>query len=465
LITSCRPKHYKTLILIDFQSVMKTILSTLLATLRDNMSKKTDTKHLKLRGNIWWYQRRVPKHLVNHYPDQTFIQISLETGDIRLARQKRDVLNGELEKKSLTTLPSNEGQKFRELVRDMERSRKHYPKEWDLGIYPERLLEQGRTLELEAYMTVNGARDFSDKYKIRFTEAYSLWKVDWGKGKTAETLQKTEASISDFNKYCFKQFDWLQDPDVALDDISKKMVYQYIRHLEKTYKKATVQAKISRLKVIWQFAETVEEVSGDNPFAGHKYSSEEERLTEKREPFSAEEMVKIRSYEWEKPVYKLLVDLGIYSGCRISELCNLKKKHVVVDDGIIAINIEKGKTKAATRTVPLPDAIGARLLGHIETKEDDDFVIGIESKTASRTFSNFKVKHVTDNKLKGFHSLRHMYITAMERAGVEENVTAQIVGHERGKTMSYGYYSKGHELKTLKQAIDKAINYLLPYRI
>ena len=117
--------------------------------------------------------------------------------------------------------------------------------------------------------------------------------------------------------------------------------------------------------------------------------------------------------------------------------------------------------------------------------EEDDLVIGIGSKTASRTFSSFKTKHVTKNKLKGFHSFRHMYITAMERAGIEENVTAQIVGHERGKTMyitameragieenitaqivghergktmSYGYYSKGHDLIQLKQAIDKAIN-------
>ncbi len=92
---------------------------------------------------------------------------------------------------------------------------------------------------------------------------------------------------------------------------------------------------------------------------------------------------------------------------------------------------------------------------HIENKEDDDFVIGIGSKTASRTFSNFKTKHVTTDGLKTFHSFRHMYITAMERAGVEENITAQIVGHERGKTMSYGYYSKGHELKKLKDAMDK----------
>ena len=78
---------------------METTLSTLLATSRNYVSKKTDTKHLKLRGNIWWYQRRVPKHLTNQYPNQSFIQASLDTADVRQARRKRDILNGELEER------------------------------------------------------------------------------------------------------------------------------------------------------------------------------------------------------------------------------------------------------------------------------------------------------------------------------------------------------------------------------
>ena len=457
MITSCRANYHAELIPIDFQLVMETILSTLLTTLRNDMSKKTDTKHLKLRGNIWWYQRRVPKHLINHYPDQSFIQVSLDTGDIRETRRKRDILNGELESKALRTTVSTESQRFRELVREMKRDRKNHPDVWDLAIYPEELRKQGRTLELEAYMTANGARDFSSKYKMRISEAAKMWKEDWGKDKTVDTLNKVDKAVTDFNRFCFKRFDWIDQADIALDDISKKMVYQYIKHLEQSYKKATVQAKVSRLKVVWQFAETMEEVQGANPFSGHKYSSAEEHQTEKREPFTTDEVKLIRSHNWEKPVYKLLVELGIYSGCRISELCNLRKRHVVVDEGIVAINIEKGKTKAATRTVPLPDFIGEQLLKHIERKQEDDLVIGIGSKTASRTFSSFKTKHVTKNKLKGFHSFRHMYITAMERAGIEENITAQIVGHERGKTMSYGYYSKGFELVRLKKAVDLAI--------
>ncbi len=108
---------------------MKTILSTLLATLRNDMSKKTDTKYLKLRGNIWWYQRRIPKHLTNHYPDQSFIQVSLDTADIRQARRKRDIVNGELESKAYRATASSDGHRFRELLREMERDKKNHPDE------------------------------------------------------------------------------------------------------------------------------------------------------------------------------------------------------------------------------------------------------------------------------------------------------------------------------------------------
>lgn len=427
MITSCRANYHAALIPIDFQLAMETILSTLLATLRNDMSKKTDTKHLKLRGNIWWYQSRIPKHLINQYPDQSFIQVSLETVDISEARKKRNVINGELESKCLRATTSTDGQRFRELVREME---------------------------LKAYMTVNGARDFSRKYRLTLMDGYKMWLDDVGQDKTEEHRQKIEKAIKDFGKFCFKNYGWIDSPSLAIENIDRKMVYAFIKHLGKSYKKTTVQGTISRINTIWVYLNKIDEVKGNNPFLDHIYSSAEEAQSEKQEPFTKEEVKVIRAYKWEKPVYSLLVDLGIYTGCRISELCNFKKKHVVVDEGIVAINIEKGKTKAATRTVPLPDFMGNRLLEHIERKQEEDYVIGLSSKTASRTFSNFKTRHVTNNNLKSFHSFRHMYITAMERAGVEENVTAQIVGHERGKTMSYGYYSKGHELRKLSESVN-----------
>lgn len=116
------------------------------------------------------------------------------------------------------------------------------------------------------------------------------------------------------------------------------------------------------------------------------------------------------------------MDLGIYLGCCISELCNLKKKYVVVDDGIIVINIERGKIKVVICIVFLFDVIGERLLVYIENKEDDDFVIGIGSKIVSWMFFNFKIKYVIIDGFKIFYLFRYMYIIVMECVGVEENI-------------------------------------------
>nr|WP_252728980.1 phage integrase SAM-like domain-containing protein [Aliiglaciecola lipolytica] len=272
------------------------------------------------------------------------INTSLDTGDIREAKKKRDVLNGQLEDKSLRSTTYTEGQRFRELVKEMQRDRKFHPSDWDNGIYPEALEARGANLELQAYMTVNGKRDYSLQYRLRLSEAVQMWKEDWGSNKTEETLKKVEKSASEFSKYCFKTFDYLDQADIALEDITRKVVYSFIKHMGKSYKKATIQATISRLKMVWEYAETMEEVEGNNPFVGHKYSDAEEDQTDKRIPFTNEEISLIRSHTWEKPVYSLLVELGIFTGCRISELCNIKKKHVIQEGGVTALYIEKGKT-------------------------------------------------------------------------------------------------------------------------
>ena len=47
-------------------------------------------QYLRLRGDIWYYVRRVPK-AVRHVDDRTLIYRSLDTDSRRLARQRRDV--------------------------------------------------------------------------------------------------------------------------------------------------------------------------------------------------------------------------------------------------------------------------------------------------------------------------------------------------------------------------------------
>lgn len=56
-----------------------------------------------------------------------------------------------------------------------------------------------------------------------------------------------------------------------------------------------------------------------------------------------------------------------------------------------------------------------------------------------------------------FHSIRKTVATQLENAGVPENVSTDILGHEK-KTMTYGLYSGGSSLKVKAEALEK-VNY------
>ena len=51
-----------------------------------------------------------------------------------------------------------------------------------------------------------------------------------------------------------------------------------------------------------------------------------------------------------------------------------------------------------------------------------------------------------------FHSFRKSVATQFETAGVPENVTARVLGHEIN-TMSYGLYSGGVSFEVLSEAM------------
>jgi hypothetical protein len=54
-----------------------------------------------------------------------------------------------------------------------------------------------------------------------------------------------------------------------------------------------------------------------------------------------------------------------------------------------------------------------------------------------------------------------MFSTAMQQSGVDELKAAAILGHKRGNTMTYGYYSRGYELQQLKEAYDQCVERII----
>ena len=413
----------------------------------------TDTKHLKLRGNVWWYQRRIPKDLQDQFGGQTTLSESLGTGDIREARRQRDILNGRLEERKFNA-PNVARHRFLELVRTMSEDKENFPEYWDEHYDLDKVERDNDRVFLDAYTTVNGRKDHRAKYGITLKEALKLWVRKFEANKTKDTVAKIKKAVDSFLQHN-KSYDML------LTDITKKQVHDYIEALQLKYAKTTVQGQISRMRSVWTYCESIGEVTTPSPFDGHIYTGGTE--VNKKQPFTIEEIRWIKeNVATDEPNKRLLVELGVFTGCRISELCNLKVQHIITDGDITAIYIATGKTDSAERVVPLTVDLGARVRALVEGKQDNELLLGFDnSSEMSRWFSRIKTENISTDSTKCFHSFRVMFSTAMQQAGVEELKAAAILGHKRGNTMTYGYYSRGYELQQLKEAYDQCVERII----
>lgn len=424
----------------------------------------SDTKYLKLRGNIWWYQRRVPKDLLDQF-DKPTIEESLDTGDIREARLKRDIINGKFEERRFHA-PNKGRHRFLELVQKMSEDKEKYPESWDEHYHLDQI--QGMTKDIEpntqstaidddvflhAYTTVNGRKDHHSKYKITLKEALTNWSNQRRKAISTDNVNKTKKAVDGLLKL-------LKVYDIQLEDITKKQVDLYIEILLTKYATSTARGYISRLRSIWNYCDQLGEVNTPSPFVNHSFTGGFE--TQKKQAFTPDEMSLIKHHiSDEPPINRLLVQLAVFTGCRISELCNLQAKHVFRENDIVAIYIEKGKTDSATRVIPLTTELGNTLLTMAESKNRDESLLGVDGKAMSRWFSRIKTANISTDSTKSFHSFRKMFSTAIQRSEVAELKAAAILGHKRGDTMTYGYYSDGYTLPQLKEAYDQCLELII----
>lgn len=163
--------------------------------------------------------------------------------------------------------------------------------------------------------------------------------------------------------------------------------------------------------------------------------------------------------------------LGLYTGARIGELCQLRVNDVVIRDGQPFISINDDgvgatvKTEAGHREVPLHSEL-MRLGFHeyVQTtgKAGNErlwpalkFRDGKPSGNFSAWFSEAR-KQIPEG-VPDFHSLRHTVRTKMTEAGIAEAVQDRITGHEAKGSTGTRVYAH-HSTIMLRKAVE-AITY------
>jgi integrase len=221
--------------------------------------------------------------------------------------------------------------------------------------------------------------------------------------------------------------------------------------IDQTLSVATVNKTLDRVSTLFNWA--VRNGFMDRNPASAMQLPEDKRADEYRETFTAEDLTKIfhsRLYLQgtpEKSYHFWLPILGLFTGARIEELCQLHLDDIHQQEGVWVIDInDKGekklKNKQSRRIVPLHPFLldGLGFIRHVESlkaKGDDRLFPELTrqrdgySARASKWFGLYKrsVCGITESS-KTFHSFRHTFIDNLKQnREVDREVIKQLAGH------------------------------------
>jgi integrase len=233
---------------------------------------------------------------------------------------------------------------------------------------------------------------------------------------------------------------------------------------------------------------------GENPFRGLvSYGRKaKNRAASKNgyKPFSEEELARLfrpDDYDPKNPHVYWSQLIALYTGARVSEICQVQVKDFFERDGEFCMSINRDgdrksvKTDASVRVIPLHRRL--ILLGLQEYIEDvkalgESYLFfyltsgtnGMGNAMThwfSRRLDSLNMKGGVGDR-KGFHSFRSTVVQRLEDAGVPGDFRQQFVGHEVEGEQRRAY-GKGYPIRVLNDKIiphlDWAFLHPKPYQV
>jgi integrase len=211
----------------------------------------------------------------------------------------------------------------------------------------------------------------------------------------------------------------------------------------------------------------------DNPFSGVAPRRVHSALSE-RSPFTDDDLKllfgtalykdKVYAHDWQ---YWLPL-LGLYTGARLEELCQLKVRDFKVTDGCHYIDIHgegdtqnRVKTPSSVRKVPVhSELIKLGVLCLLNERPRASFLFDLRrintnlGHMPSKWFGGYKASLGLPKGTKVFHSFRHTLRDKLTLNGVSNEHIRELLGHEQiGET--FGRYGSSIPVKVLAESLEK----------
>ena len=166
-----------------------------------------------------------------------------------------------------------------------------------------------------------------------------------------------------------------------------------------------------------------------------------------------------------RPYYYWLPWLGLFTGARLEELCQLHLSDIRQEGEVWILDInskdeKRLKTPAAERLVPIHSRLldlgfvgyceGLRHRGETRLFPELKHMRDGYGQTASKWFARHRE---TIGVEKPFHSLRHTFVDEMRQLGADHKKIAALVGHA-DESMTGGRYGKPFRPEVLRPEIE-----------
>ena len=142
----------------------------------------------------------------------------------------------------------------------------------------------------------------------------------------------------------------------------------------------------------------------------------------------------------------------LYTGVRVSELCDLKLRHLDLLTGHIRVTGKGGKVREVPLKPEVADAVRNYLPERARSKYADveELFLGqrgpLQRDAVNTMLEKLTVRSGLDVRLKP-HAFRHTFCTRLVRKGVPLTVVSKLAGHSSVETTARFYVSTSKEDK------------------
>lgn len=255
---------------------------------------------------------------------------------------------------------------------------------------------------------------------------------------------------------------------------SKTIEQVLAMHPEKVMSQTTVKKNLNRVKSFFDWAERHSHID-KNYFSGLTPRSKK-KASEDRAIFTRDDLKAIFSHpiyssqNHKHPYCYWLPLLGLYTGARIEELCQLHLDDIYEKEGVWVLDIndsgdKKLKNLSSKRSIPIHGKLielgfldytqklkktgNTRLFPELKKQRDG------YSQAASKWFGRLRKELGLYNLTpkKDFHSFRHTLTTELKNKSIPEPEVAAITGHSSG-SITFTRYGKDYDIGKLQSVIS-----------